>query len=155
MPSTHDCSPSHPSNTIFKYADDTTVVGLISGGDETAYRAEVQQLTAWCSNNNLLLNTIKTKVIIDFRRNGTDHAPLHINGDCVERVPSFKFLGVHITEKLSWSTNTTALVKKAQQRLHFLRVLRRNRPEERLPVAFYRSTTESVLADSITVPHGG
>ena len=26
---THDCSPIHPTNTIIKFADDTTIVGLI------------------------------------------------------------------------------------------------------------------------------
>ena len=121
---THDCTPTHPTNTIVKFADDTTVVGLITGGDESAYRDEVQWLLEWCAANNLTLNTIKTKeVIMDFRRHRADPAPLHINGDCVERVSTFKFLGTHISEDISWSANTSAVVKKAQQRLHFLRVL--------------------------------
>ena len=46
---TYDCVPLHHSNIIVKFADDTTVVGLISGGDETAYSEEVQRLAAWCS----------------------------------------------------------------------------------------------------------
>ena len=67
---TDDCSPVHASNTIGKFADDTTVVGLISKNDESAYREEVQHLAEWCSNNNLALNTSKTKEIsVDFRRN--------------------------------------------------------------------------------------
>ncbi len=33
---TYDCIPAHHSNTIIKSADDTTVVGLISGWDDTA-----------------------------------------------------------------------------------------------------------------------
>ncbi|MCJ8747564.1 hypothetical protein PDJAM_G00154950 [Pangasius djambal] len=33
----------------------------------------------------------------------------------VERVSSTEFLGVHITEDLSWTTNTASLAKKAQQ----------------------------------------
>ncbi|KAI3363903.1 hypothetical protein L3Q82_001500 [Scortum barcoo] len=35
---THDCVATHSSNTIIKFADDTTVIGLITGDDETAYR---------------------------------------------------------------------------------------------------------------------
>ncbi len=43
----------------------------------------------------------------------------------VEQVNSFKFLGVHITEELTWSAHTDAVLKKAHQRLFFLRRLRK------------------------------
>ena len=51
----HDCMARHDPNTIIKFADDTTVVGL----NETAYR-EVRDLAVWCQDNNLFLNVIKT-----------------------------------------------------------------------------------------------
>jgi hypothetical protein len=35
---THDCMARHDSNIIIMFADDTTVVGLITDNDETAYR---------------------------------------------------------------------------------------------------------------------
>ena len=41
---THDCMARHDSNTIIKFADDTTVVGLITDNNETAYREEVRDL---------------------------------------------------------------------------------------------------------------
>ena len=41
---THDCMARHDSNAIIKFADDTTVVGLITDNDETAYREEVRDL---------------------------------------------------------------------------------------------------------------
>ena len=71
----------------------------------------------WCKSNNLALNTQKTKeIIVDLRRaKSKAHTPLHISGAEVERVSSFKFLGVHITENLSWSLNSSSLVKKAHQ----------------------------------------
>ncbi|KAI3358343.1 hypothetical protein L3Q82_014782 [Scortum barcoo] len=113
-----DCSAIHSTNTIVKFADDTTIVGLISDNDETHYREEIQHLTQWCSNNNLVLNTSKTKeVIVDYRRSRrTEHAPLLIHGEAVERVNNIKFLGIHITSDLTWFMNTAHLVKKAQQR---------------------------------------
>jgi len=61
-------------------------------------------------------------MILDFRKFRTDLKPVITNGDCVEIIHSFKFLGIHISDNISWSTNTMAAVKKAQQRLHFLRV---------------------------------
>ncbi len=152
---THDCTPSHNSNLFIKFADDTTVVGLISNRDETNYRSEVSRLAGWCSDNNLSLNVEKTKeIVVDFRRVHTQHAPLTINGATVERVSSTKFLGVHITEDHSWTNNTAALAKKAQQRLYFLRKLRRARAPASIMFTFYRGTIESILTSCITVWYG-
>lgn len=38
---THDCSATLSSKHIIKFADDTTVVDLISSNDESVYRMEV------------------------------------------------------------------------------------------------------------------
>lgn len=89
---THDRTPTHPSNSISKFADNTTVVGLFSRGDEWD---EVEQLCVWCRDNNLVIKTSTTKeLVVDCRRNKADVQPLYISGDCVERVAAFKFLGI-------------------------------------------------------------
>ncbi len=149
---THDCTAKFSSNHIIKFADDTTVVGLISNNDETHYREEVAQLAEWCGTNNLSLNVGKTKeVVLDFRRNSVDHPPLTIDSSTVERVSSTKFLGVHITEDLTWTTNTMSLSKKAQQRLHFFHQLKRASLPPPILTTFYRGTIDSVLTSCITV----
>ncbi len=89
---THDCIAKFSSNHIIKFADDTTVVGLISNNDETPYREEVAQLVEWCGANNMSLNVSKTKeVVMDFRRNSVDQLPLTIDSSTVESVSSTKF----------------------------------------------------------------
>lgn len=129
---TYDCTPTHHNISIVKFADNTTVVGFISGEDESAYREEVERLSAWCHDNNLRLNTSKTKeLVVDFRRNKHNIQPLNIDGVCVERVSGFRFLGVNISEDLTWGLHTAELAKKAQKRLYFLRVLRNNNISEK------------------------
>lgn len=85
---TNDCLPIHPSNTIVKFADDTTIVGLITDNNETAYREEIQHFTEWCSHNNLDLNITKTKeLIVNFRKSKyTEHSALCIHNEEVEMV---------------------------------------------------------------------
>lgn len=152
---THDCCARFTSNHIIKFADDTTVVGLISDDDDSAYREEVHQLINWCDRNNLQLNVNKTKEItVDFRKQHPTHTPLTINGSAVESVKSTKFLGVHITDDLTWTTNTTSLVKKAQTRLHFLRRMRRADLPTSALTTFYRGAIESILTSSLSVWHG-
>ncbi|KAI5619532.1 gastrula zinc finger protein XlCGF28.1-like [Silurus asotus] len=153
---TSDCRPVNGSNSIIKFADDTTVIGLITNNDKTAYREEIQHLATWCNNNNLLLNTSKTKeLIVDFRKEGRGtHDTTHINGMAVERVSSFKFLGIHISADLSWNINTSSLVKKAHQRLFFLRTLKKNQLSSDILVNFYRCAVESILTSCVTVWYG-
>lgn len=84
----------------------------MSRNNETAYRKEVEKLTIWvspCRDNNLSLNIDKTKeIIVDFRKTRPDHILVLINGSSAEIVRSTKFLGVHITEDLTWNINTTS-----------------------------------------------
>jgi hypothetical protein len=97
---THDCVAKHDSNPIIKFTDDTIVVGLITDNNETAYREEVRDQAVWCQDNNLSLKVRKTKeLIVDYRKRRAEHAPIHIYRAAVERVESFKFLEVHITNK--------------------------------------------------------
>ncbi len=154
---THDSTATHSSNVIVKFADDTTVIGLITDNDETAYREEVSTLTKWWQENHLSLNIDKTKWwwisgISGDRAENTHPSPSTMTP--VERVNSFKFLCVHITEDLTWSAHTDAVLKKAHQRLFFLRRLRKFGTSPRILRSFYTCTVESILTGCITAWFG-
>ncbi|KAJ0001695.1 hypothetical protein NQD34_001491 [Periophthalmus magnuspinnatus] len=50
---TNCCTFSHDSVKLVKFVGDTTLIGLISDSDESAYRREVDWLVSWCSSNNM------------------------------------------------------------------------------------------------------
>ena len=60
---------THSSNVILKFADDTTILGLISDNNVITYRDEVRGLVTMCQDNYLSLNVGKTKdMIMDYRK---------------------------------------------------------------------------------------
>ncbi|KAI4904925.1 hypothetical protein NFI96_004658 [Prochilodus magdalenae] len=148
---THDCVPIYGSDTIIKYTDDPMVIGLIRDNYD-----EVQHLSTCCHENNLTLNTQKTKeILMDLRRSRSQaHPPIYISRAAIEQVTSFKFLGTHISSDLTWSLNSSVLVKKVQQRLYFFRSLKKVHLSPRILVNFYRCTTESILTNGISVWYG-
>ena len=109
----------------------------------------------WCQDNNLYLNVIKTKeMIVDYRKKRTEHAPVLINGAAVEQVESFKFLGVHITNKLTWSKHNMTVMKRERQNLFPLRRLKRFGLGPQILKSFNICTIESILTRYITTWYG-
>ncbi len=106
--------------------------------------------------NQLPLDISKTKeLIVDFRkRQQRPYTPLMISGTPVERVSSFKYLGVNISEDLTWTTHIQTQVKKVRQRLYHLRQLRKFRVSPAILNTFYSGAIESVLTQCISVWYG-
>ncbi|KAM3874682.1 extracellular calcium-sensing receptor-like [Diretmus argenteus] len=150
-----DTSQLRITNMVYKavYAIAHAMLGwLISRGDESAYRSEIDLLLTWCSRNNLELNALKTvELIVDFRRNPAPPPPIILGGTPVATVESCRFLGVTVSQDLKWGPNIDTLTKKAQKRLFFLRQLRKFHLPRTLLVNFYTAIIESIITLAITV----
>ncbi len=139
---TNDCTSKDPSVKLLKFADDTTLIGLIQDGDESAYRQEVKELAVWCSLNNLELNTLKTvEMIVDFRR----------NPPALPHSPSWTALWLQWSHSDSWApqflrtwsgTITLSTLPSPAEEVQ---------PAQELLKQFYSAIIESVLCTSITV----
>ena len=67
-----------------------------------------------------------------------------INGQTVETVSTFKYLGTVVDENLTFTDNVDHIYKKAQQRLCLLRKLRRFNVSTEVLLLVYRSLIKSV-----------
>ena len=123
--------------------------GLVENCDGSAYRRGVDELAEWCENNNLQLNTSKTEeIIFYFRKKKNPVDPLTINGAVIDTVDCFKFLGTTISNT---RPGCQCRCEKAQQRLFFLRQLKKFGLRREILIQFYNSVVESVLTLPVCV----
>jgi hypothetical protein len=83
---------------------------------------------------------------VDYRKKKIEHTPILIDGAAVEQVESFKFLGVHITNKLTWSKHSMTVMKWARQNLFPRRRLKRFGMGPQILKGFYSCTNKSITA---------
>ena len=135
-----------------KYADDTSIQALVS--NDTAlcnYHSEIERFVEWCDSHYLLLNVSKTKeLVFDFRKSGKIHDPIIIKGEEVERVTSYKYLGVVFDENLDWVENSTKVQKKINQRVHFMNKVSKFHIDNKILTLFFESCIMSVMNFCIT-----
>ena len=147
---TGDCRCSNACTQLFKYADDTALVGRCVNND-TEYRQEVERFVTWCSSNYLELNVKKTKeMIVDFRKIPCNYEPLIINNEAVEIVHSYKYLGTIIDNRFNFNEHVEKLYKKGRSRMYFIRQLVKLNIDNKILELFYTSVVQSVITFSIT-----
>ena len=105
------------------FADDTSV--FINGKNidqlfEIMNR-ELEKLLKWMFVNKLSLNVQKTKyMVFSFSRNTSYNKNLYINGQHVEEVQSYKFLGVMLDTKMSWDCHVSYIKNKISKNIGIL-----------------------------------
>ena len=111
-----------------------------------AIQPKSNALNYWCKVNFLDLNVKKTKeIIFGFRGKQTFLEPIKINNMAVETVKTYKYLGRIIDEKLNGSANIEKVYKKANQRMYFVRKLKKCSIDKSIMSMFYKSVVESIL----------
>ena len=100
------------------YADDILLYHPISTNDDyLALQDDIDALGNWASLNTMTFNTTKCKhMLISRKKNRHNSAPpLTLNGCTLEKVPTFKYLGILITSNLTWSPHIQNLCRKARK----------------------------------------
>lgn len=145
---TNSCISTFPNGHFIKYADDTALVSLLYD-EEEQHGPVLDFFINWCEKSNLLLNTSKTKEMeIDFRIAQSPN-PTLLNGEPIQSVTEYKYLGVVLDHKLRWDVWSEKVNAKSQQRMFFLRKLLSFNVGNRMVKMFYHAFIESVLSFGI------
>ncbi|XP_078349221.1 uncharacterized protein LOC144634192 [Oculina patagonica] len=140
----NDLSPSDVQT--WKYVDDTTLAEVIAKDSESNIQEAVDTVALWSRCNKLQLNVDKCKELtIDFKKIKQSFAPISINSLDLDLVNSVKILGVTITDTLHWNNHVTEIIKKANKRLYFIKLLKRACVPRKVILNFYCTCIRPVL----------
>ena len=110
---------------VHNYVDDTAFTELLSKHANSQMPTFLTKLLTWANENDMEINTTKTKEMILGPLAHTNLPLLSTPTGTIDRVTSFKLLGLHIDSSLSWANHISIITRKASSRLYFLKQLRR------------------------------
>ena len=138
---------------FIKYSDDSAILDM--SNSDSVYFDEIKKFCNWCKENFLDLNVKKTKeILVDFRKNPETVPDLMINGECVERVKEYKYLGLIVDDKLVFDSNVAKIHKSCQSRIFCLQKLRNVGVDSKILQTYYRCCVESLLTASFICWYG-
>ena len=106
-----------------KYVDDTTATSVSDDPLDEALQHAADDLTSWCNDSGMQINVGKTKEMLIYfgTRYPTQSVPLiKINNASVERVTSFKLLGIYFNNRLDWKDHVAYITTKASKHIFCL-----------------------------------
>jgi hypothetical protein len=89
-----------------------------------------------------------TKEMIIGRINKEPSPNIFICGNVIERVSSFRLLGIHIDNNLKWSSHTVYIYSKASSRLIFLKLLKQSGACIDDKLHFFKTVIRSLLGNA-------
>ena len=112
--------------TMLMYADDTTLYCNVNPNvSDDLLNCELSKICDWLGDNKLALNVSKTKYMVFHTANKHVAYPkLNINGNNIERVTNFNFLGLTLSSTLSWNQHTNKISLKISKSIGILYRLR-------------------------------
>ena len=78
-------------------------------------QAQIDIISNFCQRTDMRINLPKTKIIV-FRNGGflREYERWHFNGQPIETVSSYKYMGLHVTPKLIWTYAKECLSTQAK-----------------------------------------
>ena len=84
----------------------------------------VTAVDKWATQWGFRISVQKTKTMVFSKKKVTDDLKLTISGQEAERVDSFKYLGIWLDQKLTWSMHIQSMVERCKKVLNVMRCLR-------------------------------
>ena len=107
---------------MLMYADDTTLYCNIDHNvSEEVINNELSKVSQWLAANKLSINVTKTKyMVFHLHKKVVTYPDLQLNGNKIERVTQFNFLGLILQSNLSWNKHVNHISLKVSKTIDIL-----------------------------------
>lgn len=104
------------------YCDDLVLYCTGKNIDEVneKLQKDIDHLQDWCRKNNMKINIKKTKCMVFGSKHKDDKLNININNEILENVKNFKYLGITLNEKLSYTEHYEKVCKEMTSRMYML-----------------------------------
>ena len=111
---------------VLMYADDTLLISTGTSMTHCIQQGQIMldNIIKWCDLNKLTINVKKTKGMIVKRDKEPCPLKMYINGEAIDFVNSFEYLGIHIDHNLSMNNHADSVYKKCISKLSTLYKIR-------------------------------
>ena len=123
----NDLSNIIKNSKISMYADDTVIYISHSNLNIaiTLIQSDLNALYEWCNRNKLTINCKKTKFCLfgmrsNIKRSKMLDIQLSLNANILERVCSYKYLGLILDEHLNYNKHVKEMTKLISHKLYLL-----------------------------------
>ena len=110
-----------PGAKLFLFADDILLFKPFkSESGFCDFQKDIDAISNWTVANHLTLNANKTKFMLISRIRELQCQSFLLNGIQIERVRHFKYLGIWLSDDLTWSKHIESVCCKAQRLLGYI-----------------------------------
>ena len=96
--------------------------------EKKGLQKDMNTLATWCRNNQLTINTLKTKVMVfGDKKDREKFADIQVTfeGEAIETVTSYNYLGIKLDQNLNNELHGKAIIQRVSDKLVHLRRIRK------------------------------
>ena len=138
---------------LHKFIDDSTLSEICKKGEPSAMAGHLNNVIEWCRDNLMNVNYEKTKEMLLGAAIGNELGQLIVDGNTIDRVSTYKLLGIHVESNLKWNSHVDYIRAKAFSRLYFLKQLKKCSNNIADMLHFYTAVIRPVLEYACPVWH--
>ena len=139
---------------MHKFVDDVTLSkGIKKTHDYSNMSAHLNNVVEWSDHNLMDINFAKTKEMLLGRIHKEPPANIFVSSNVIERVSSFRLLGIHIDNNFKWTSHTAYIYSKASSRLYFMKLLKRSGSWVDDMLHFFKTVIRFLLEHACPVWH--